>query len=155
LNAKEPLGFFDREATTRNFWVGYRCPLRLSKELGLLSDATQAYGARGLAQHFSYLHTMGSFNPTTVCPLVIDSPLQQEQDRHNIGAIFGFIFSRVLQGQQLILGTLHFDEVPSEIIPKDAKRIHLTSELHLLQGDQYADVYDRIGAMHEQTLAAD
>ncbi|MCK1392052.1 ATP-binding protein [Bradyrhizobium sp. 1] len=108
-----------------------------------------------LAQHFSYLHTMKSLNPATICPLIIDSPLQQEQDRHNIGAIFGFIFSRVLQGQQLILGTLHFDEVPSEIIPKDAKRIHLTSELHLLQGDQYADVYDRIGAMHEQTLAAD
>jgi hypothetical protein len=107
-----------------------------------------------LAQHFSYLHTMSRFNQATVCPLVIDSPLQQEQDRHNIGAIFSFIFSRVILGQQLMLGTLHFDEVPKELVPTNAKRIHLTQELHLLCEDQYADVLNRIGVMHEQTLAA-
>ncbi len=33
--------------------------------------------------------------------------------------------------------------------------IHLTDELHLLQKTQYADIMDRIGEMHEQTLAAE
>jgi len=34
---------------------------------------------------------------------VLDSPLQQEQDKGNISAIFSFIFSRVALGQQLFL----------------------------------------------------
>jgi hypothetical protein len=108
-----------------------------------------------LAQQLAYLHTMKVFNPATICPLVIDSPLQQEQDRHNAGAIFNFIFSRVLPEQQLILGTLHFDEVPKELIPPGAKRIHLTEELHLLREDEYSNVLGHIGEMHEQTLATD
>jgi hypothetical protein len=88
-------------------------------------------------------------------PLVLDSPLQQEQDKDNIGAIFKFIFSRALPGQQLILGTLTVDSAPEGILPADANRIHLADELHLLQKTQYADVMDRIGKMHELTLAAE
>jgi len=85
---------------------------------------------------------------------VLDSPLQQEQDKGNISAIFSFIFSRVALGQQLFLGTLHLDDVPTELIPSNAKSIHLSQELHLLEKAQYADVFDRIGKMHEETLAA-
>jgi predicted nucleic acid-binding Zn-ribbon protein len=107
-----------------------------------------------LAQHFAFLHTMTQFNPSIACPLVIDSPLQQEQDTGNISAIFSFIFSRVTLGQQLFLGTLHLDDVPKELIPTAARSIHLSQELHLLEKDQYADVFDRIGKMHEETLAA-
>jgi hypothetical protein len=107
-----------------------------------------------LAQYFAFLQTMAKFNSSIACPLVLDSPLQQEQDKDNIGAIFRFIFSRVLPGQQLILGTLSVDSVPDGIIPANAKRIQLTDELHLLQKTQYAAIMDRIGRMHEQTLAA-
>lgn len=105
-----------------------------------------------LAQHFSFLQTMAKFNPAIACPLVIDSPLQQEQDKGNIAAIFKFIFSHVLEGQQLILGTLSLDGVE---VPKDAKAIHLTDELHLLQTDQYASLLGRIGSMHETMLSAE
>ncbi len=108
-----------------------------------------------LAQYFAFLQTMAKFNPSIACPLVLDSPLQQEQDKGNVGAIFRFVFSRVLPGQQLILGTLTVDGVPGDVIPADAKRIHLTDELHLLQKTQYAAVMARIGKMHEQTLAAE
>jgi hypothetical protein len=108
-----------------------------------------------LAQYFAFLQTMAKFNPSIACPMVLDSPLQQEQDKDNIGAIFRFIFSRVLPGQQLILGTLTVDGVPDSIIPADAKSIHLTDELHLLQKAQYADIMSRIGKMHEETLAAE
>jgi predicted nucleic acid-binding Zn-ribbon protein len=107
-----------------------------------------------LAQCFAFLHTMAKFNPAVACPLVLDSPLQQEQDADNIEAIFKFIVSRILPGQQLILGTLTEDTAPKGVIP-DAKRIHLTDKLHLLQRDQYAVVMDHIGKMHEETLAAE
>jgi hypothetical protein len=108
-----------------------------------------------LAQHFAFLQTMGKFNPSIACPLVLDSPRQQEQDKSNIGAIFSFIFSRVLPGQQLVLGTLNLDDVSRGVVPTDAKRIHLTEELHLLDKKQYSGVLDRIGRMHEQTLSSE
>jgi predicted nucleic acid-binding Zn-ribbon protein len=108
-----------------------------------------------LAQCFAFLHTMAKFNPSTVCPLVLDSPLQQEQDAENISAIFGFILSRVLPGQQLFLGTLNVDNAPNDLIPVDSKTINLSDKLHLLKKDQYAGVLNRIGKMHERTLAAD
>ena len=108
-----------------------------------------------LAQHFAFLHTMVRFNKSTVCPLILDSPLQQEQDPDNIRAIFGFIFSRMLSQQQLILGTLTVESAPADVIPANAKIITLSDELHLLQKSQYADVMDRIGKLHDETLAAD
>jgi hypothetical protein len=80
------------------------------------------------------------------------SPLQQEQDKDNIAAIFKFIFSHVLDGQQLILGTLSVDDT---VVPKDTKMIHLTDELRLLQREQYQSVLDRIGTMHETMLNAE
>ena len=107
-----------------------------------------------LAQCFAFLHTMAKFNPAIVCPLVLDSPLQQEQDEENIGAIFKLILSRVLPGQQLFLGTLTIDNLPKGTIPVDSKTIDLSDKLHLLKTDQYSDVMNRVGKMHEQTLAA-
>jgi energy-coupling factor transporter ATP-binding protein EcfA2 len=107
-----------------------------------------------LAQYFAFLHTMKAFNASITCPLVLDSPLQQEQDTDNIAAIFSFIFERVLPGQQLILGTLSLNDDHGGV-PESAHKIHLTDELHLLQKDQYASVMERIGKMHELTLAVE
>ena len=108
-----------------------------------------------LAQYLAFLHTMAKFNPSIACPLVLDSPIQQEQDKENSEAIFGFIFSRVLAGQQLILGTLTVDIAPVGVVPANAKRIELKQEYGLLQKEQYADVLAQIGKMHEATLAAE
>ena len=108
-----------------------------------------------LAQQFAFLQTMAMFNPSIAYPLVLDSPLQQEQDGDNIAAIFKFIFSRVLPAQQLILGTLSLDGVAKDVVPAHAKTIHLIDELHLLQNEQYVSVMDRIGEMHEITLSAE
>jgi hypothetical protein len=108
-----------------------------------------------LAQHFSFLYTMDRFNPAVACPLVLDSPFQQEQDPDNISAIFRFIFSKILPQQQLILSTLTVDGAPDGLLSSSAKSIHLTEKLHLLQKSQYDDVMDRIGALHEETLAAE
>jgi AAA15 family ATPase/GTPase len=108
-----------------------------------------------LAQHFSFLYTMDKFNPAVICPLLLDSPFQQEQDPDNIGAIFRFIFSRTLSQQQLILSTLTVDNAPDGVLRSNAKIIRLSEKLHLLEKSQYDDVMDRIGALHEETLAAE
>lgn len=105
-----------------------------------------------LAQYFAFLHTMAKFNPSVVCPLVLDSPFQQEQDPDNVAAIFRFIFSRVLPGQQLILATLTVDGAPPGVIPPGTKRIILGDEYSLLQKSQYDDVLGEVREMHEATL---
>lgn len=109
-----------------------------------------------LAQCFAFLHTMAKFNPATLCPLILDSPLQQEQDAGNIDSIFKFIFSRLLPEQQLIVGTITTAMLPAGLIPNDANQIHLSNdELHLLQPSAYRQVSDAIGDMHRITLATD
>lgn len=108
-----------------------------------------------LAQYFAFLHVMTKFNPSVLCPLVLDSPFQQEQDAENISAIFKFIFSRVLADQQLILATLNLDGAPKGAIPSSAKKIELKAEYSLLQKSQYEEVYNSLKEMHEATLASD
>jgi predicted nucleic acid-binding Zn-ribbon protein len=108
-----------------------------------------------LAQYIAFLHTMAKFNPPIVCPLVLDSPLQQEQDDANVDAIFKFIFAHILSGQQLIMGTLSIENVSSAVLPASTKEIKLEHEYGLLRKAQYADVLAQINNMHELTLATE
>ncbi|BAQ16620.1 putative phage protein [Methyloceanibacter caenitepidi] len=108
-----------------------------------------------LAQCMAFLHTMEKFNHFTLCPLIIDSPLQQDQDKDNAETIFRFIFSRTLPGQQLILGTVALPGVPDDAIPGDTRNIELTGKYGLLIDSDYATVSSEIGEMHEITLGSD
>jgi hypothetical protein len=124
----------------------------LQKQVGtnaLGSDLSRSL----LAQSFSFIHAMNKFNNFVMCPLVIDSPFQQEQDDTNVDAIFKFIFSKVLPQQQLILATLTVTTAAEGVLPQGAKEVHFVDELGLLQRDQYADVLNHIGPMHDATLA--
>lgn len=124
---------------------------KLIKHNALGSDLPRSL----LAQYVAFLQTMEKYNEFVVCPLVIDSPRQQEQDKTNEKAIFEFIFSRRLPDQQLILGTVSLADLPEGVIPEDANPIHLEGKYGLLRSDQYADVSDEIGDMHKMTLATD
>lgn len=108
-----------------------------------------------LAQYIAFLHVMHKFNEFVLCPFVIDSPLQQEQDDTNENAIFEFIFTRVLSGQQLILGTVSVAGVSKDVMPDDAYEIPLNDKYGLLRADQYSEVSTDIGDMHTATLATD
>ncbi|WP_412564799.1 hypothetical protein [Thalassobius sp. MITS945101] len=128
----------------------YAEPTRVIKNNALGSDLPRAL----LAQYFALLHTMKKFGGTKVCPLIIDSPQQQEQDTSNLGAIFKFIFSKALDGQQLILGTISTEAVPDEIIPKGANRIVLSNEKYsILRRDQFSEAIADVGEMHELLLS--
>jgi 5-keto 4-deoxyuronate isomerase len=109
-----------------------------------------------LAQCFAYLHTMGQFSSFVTCPLVIDSPLQQDQDQDKVNAktIFDFIFKHTLPGQQLIVGTVSLPGVDQSALPADIEQIALESKYGLLVTEQYDEVFGAIDSMHQETLAA-
>ncbi len=90
------------------------------------------------------------FNSFVYCPLIIDSPRQQEQDNKNTDAIFEFIFSSVLDEQQLILGTVDYEDAE---IDSKINVIELKTKHSLLSSEQYQDVYDEVAPLHKETLA--
>jgi len=124
----------------------YKNPERVIKNNALGSDLPRSL----LAQYISLLHTMEKFNSFVHCPLIIDSPLQQEQDEQNAGAIFNFIFSGMLSEQQLILGTLRYEgkEINDEI-----NVIEFKTKYGLLDSEQYKEVYAEVAPLHEVTLS--
>ncbi len=131
--------------------IDYANPTRVIKSNALGSDLPRAL----LAQYFGLLRTMKKFGSTKICPLIIDSPQQQEQDSNNLDAIFKFIFTKSLEGQQLILGTISTELVSDAILPTDANRIVLSNEKYsVLLRDQYVEAIDEIGRMHELLLSS-
>ncbi len=124
----------------------YKNPTKLVTANVLGSDVPRII----LAQYISFLHTMQKFNSFVYCPLIIDSPRQQEQDNKNTDAIFEFIFSSVLDEQQLILGTVDYEDAE---IDSKINVIELKTKHSLLSSEQYQDVYDEVAPLHKETLA--
>lgn len=128
----------------------YAEPTRVIKNNALGSDLPRAL----LAQYFALLHTLKKFGGTKVCPIIIDSPQQQEQDSSNLDAIFKFIFSKALDGQQLILGTISTQAVSSDVIPDNANHVTISNNKYsVLRRDQFDIAIDEVGAMHELLLS--
>lgn len=128
----------------------YKSPEKVIKNNALGSDLPRSL----LAQYVSFLHTMKKYNSFVICPLVIDSPIQQEQDSVNAEAIFNFIFSGLLDSQQLILGTLkdYFKNLSGN---DDFNIIELDTKYGLLNVNEYDDVYADLSPMHEATLSVE
>ncbi len=125
----------------------YKSPEKVIKNNALGSDLPRSL----LAQYISFLHTMKKYNSFVVCPLVIDSPIQQEQDSVNAEAIFSFIFSGLLDKQQLILGTLK-DYFKKSTVKNDFNIIELDAKYGLLSSNEYDDVFADLSPMHEAAL---
>lgn len=127
----------------------YSTPYKAIRANALGSDLPRSL----LAQQVSLLHAMYEFNKFVVCPLIIDSPLQQEQDNTNAKAIFEYIFSGALAEEQTIVGTLDSgdtrkiaDAVGSVTI------VDLTEKYGLLRQSEYEGVLDEMNPLHEETL---
>ncbi len=106
-----------------------------------------------LAQYFAFLSTMNKFSSYVLCPMLIDSPFQQEQDPTNKKAILDFILSKTLKDQQLILATVSVDEFAENAELEDAMRYDFCDKHSLLRKDQYRSVLTSIDKMHSETLA--
>lgn len=64
-----------------------------------------------LAYGFSFLGTMRKYSSSAFCPIVIDSPIQQEQDEGNHQRILEFIRDNQPQQSQLVVSVVDAKEV--------------------------------------------
>ena len=85
-----------------------------------------------LAYTFSLLHVMHKRASSAFCPIIIDSPIQQEQDADNHQRILEFIKKNQPGGSQLILGVVDTKDVDfgGDVITLNQKR-------HVLLEDEY------------------
>ncbi|MCW7492529.1 AAA family ATPase [Leptospira sp. 2 VSF19] len=88
-----------------------------------------------LAYYFAYLETIIKNGSGLFCPIIIDSPNQQAQDKLNHKAILTFIQENQLKDSQIILGV---EELHSLQHNKDI--IHLEGKKNLLKENQYKKV---------------
>lgn len=94
-------------------------------------NETGSYGPRAiLAYHFALLHTIREFTTSSVCPIILDTPLQQDQDERNAAAIIAFALKNRPRDMQLILGTvsLHGVEYDGHIINPQVKESLLRAD---------------------------
>ncbi|MCF2904640.1 hypothetical protein L0666_06555 [Octadecabacter sp. CECT 8868] len=90
-----------------------------------------------LAYYYAVLHTIDEFSTSCFCPIVVDTPLQQDQDPENSKRLIRFAIENKPVGSQLILATGSLNRIvpPGRLIEPDSKR-------SLLSEDKYEDVYD-------------
>jgi chromosome segregation ATPase len=92
-----------------------------------------------IAYYFTFFHLMKKFSSSTYCPLIIDSPNQQDQDIEHIDKIMGFINHNQPDNTQMILGL-------AETYGEDfnCKVIELKEKYSLLQRSEYEEVADEM-----------
>ena len=78
-------------------------------------NETGSYGPRALlAYHFALLHTIREFTTSCLCPIILDTPLQQDQDDKNAATIIAFALQNRPRDMQLVLGTVSLHGVKYE-----------------------------------------
>lgn len=92
-----------------------------------------------IAYYFTFFHLMMKYSSSTYCPIIIDSPNQQDQDIEHIDKIMGFINHNQPASSQMILGL-------AETYGEDfnCKVIELKEKYSLLQKSEYEEVADEM-----------
>src|SRR5699024_11123542 len=92
-----------------------------------------------IAYYFTFFHLMQKYSSSTYCPIVIDSPNQQDQDVEHIDKIMRFINQNQPDNSQMILGL-------AETYGEDfnCKTIELQEKYSLLQKSDYEEVADEM-----------
>ncbi|WP_306257990.1 hypothetical protein [Pararhizobium sp. IMCC21322] len=88
-----------------------------------------------LAYNYAILHTIDKFSTSCFCPIVIDTPLQQDPDPENSKRMINFALNERPSGSQLVLatGSLHG-------VKLDGREVNPETKEQLLQADQYESV---------------
>ncbi|MBA1162006.1 hypothetical protein H0A35_13385 [Bacillus licheniformis] len=100
-----------------------------------------------LAYYYSILHTIKKYSTSTFCPIIIDSPNQQDQDEENLKKMIDFIFNEQPEDSQLILGLVELEERNIE-----ANIIELTDKYNLLQEEPYEELSKEIRQLLDKCL---
>lgn len=92
-----------------------------------------------MAYYYSILNIIKKFGSSAFCPIIIDSPNQQGQDKENLPRLINFIIDKQPKDSQLILG---LEEIPDGYLNEYI--IELKEERSLLQVDEYEEVLNEI-----------
>lgn len=89
---------------------------------------------------------MKRYSTSTFCPIVIDTPVQQDQDRKNAARMIGFCLTEAPKDSQLILGTvsLHGVKYDGHVIKTDTKNKLLKSALFEEVSEILAPYYTKL-----------
>jgi len=98
-----------------------------------------------IAYYFTFFHLMNKFSNSIYCPIVIDSPNQQDQDIEHIDKIMAFINENQPEGSQMILGL-------AETYGQDfnCKVVELTEKYSLLKESEFDVVRNEMFDMLQQ-----
>lgn len=109
------------------------------------SDAPRAI----LAYQFAILHTIAEYSTSTFCPIVIDSPKQQDQDDDNWAKILAFVQQRSPEHSQVVLAFV------DEGVTRLEGMVHvLEDERRVLRTDQYESASARVQPMHAAIVSS-
>lgn len=92
-----------------------------------------------LAYYFAILQVMKKHSTSTFCPLIIDSPNQQDQDRTNMVRMLNFIRDKRPAESQLVLGLV--DQFGVEF---DGDVIELQDKHQLLSEENYEELSEEL-----------
>lgn len=95
-----------------------------------------------LAYYFAFLNVMNKYSTSTFCPIIIDSPKQQDQDEVNVKAIVDFIDRNKPAKSQLIIG----------YVDDDVFTFGLNDKYSLLQQDEFDEVNSEMKPLLEGGL---
>ncbi len=113
------------------------------KQMDTVIKETGSALPRGLlAYYFTLFDIMNKYSTSTFCPIIIDSPNQQEQDKKNLDAILTFIKENKPKNAQLILGLVDDNENTYRLNKKDS----------LLRKKDYVEVYNEIKPLIENSV---
>jgi hypothetical protein len=88
-----------------------------------------------LAYYYAFVHTMRATSVSALCPLIVDTPVQQDQDQENAAKMIKFALDQVPQDMQMILGTVSLHGVAY-----DGYVIKTEDKYRLLSKDAYEEV---------------
>lgn len=87
-----------------------------------------------LAELYAYYYLVGKYSSSIICPMVIDTPLQQDQGSENIDLIFNFIIDKQPENSQIIIATTETQD--KEV---NGKVYNLLDSLSLLREQDYQE----------------
>lgn len=127
----EIVAFYTKKLSAFAVELGVTFGVAAKKSVSPKINETGSYGPRAiLAYHFALLHTIREFTTSCLCPIILDTPLQQDQDENNAAAIIAFALKNRPRDMQLILGTvsLHGAEFNGHVINPQVKESLLRKE---------------------------
>jgi hypothetical protein len=101
-----------------------------------------------LAYYYSFLKVVNKYSTATFCPIVIDSPNQQDQSPENLRKMINVILGEQPKNSQIILGVREIDNG----VKFDGKVIELKTQYSLLQEEEYESVSMEINQLLEKSL---